>query len=217
MALATWWYEDGQPEMALPDRMSVESPEGDGVIASLAALPTDEVARRRVEGHRPYVISVDGEPAGYGWVAARTCEIGELGICFYLPAGNRYLWDFATLPAFRGRGIYPALLAEIVRRECPPATRLWIIHAPENLPSGVGINRAGFQPVAELSFDAGGGPALAPVNRTNRAMAAAELLGLPLGQEELDPCWACEGCSCDHSPGAAGSCACATIPRDYAR
>ncbi|MGD9933053.1 MAG: GNAT family N-acetyltransferase [Dehalococcoidia bacterium] len=212
MALATWWYEDGQPEMDLPAGMAVDSPDGDCVIAALAGLPHEEVARRCAEGHRPYIIRVDGEPAGYGWVAASTCEIGELGLCFYLPAGNRYLWDFATLPAFRGRGIYPALLSEIVRRECPPATRLWIIHAPENLPSGVGINRAGFQPVAELSFDTAGGPALAPASDTGRASAAAELLGLPLVQDELDPCWACGGCSCDHAPGTAGSCACATVP-----
>jgi len=215
MALATWWYEDGQPEIALPAGMTVEPPEGDFLIASLAGLPTEEVARRRAEGHRPYVISVDGEPAGYGWVATRTCGIGELGFGFYLPAGNRYLWDFATLPAFRGRGIYPALLSEIVRRECPPATRLWIIHAPENLPSGVGINRAGFEPVAELSFDAAGEPSFAPVGGTGRAHAAAELLGLPLVHGELDPCWTCGGCSCDHdhTPGAVHNCACATVPR----
>src|SRR5690606_5272297 len=198
MALATWRYEGGQPEMALPDGMTVESPEGDCVIASLAGLPTEELARRRADGHRPYLISIDGEPAGYGWVATRTCEIGELGICFYLPAGNRYLWDFATLPGFRGRGIYPALLSEIVRRECPPATRLWIIHAPENLPSGVGISRAGFQPVAELSFNAEGGPALSPVDGAGRAQIAAELLGLPLVRDDLDPCRACGGSCVDH-------------------
>ncbi|MGE5595495.1 MAG: GNAT family N-acetyltransferase [Hyphomicrobiales bacterium] len=211
MALATWWYEDGQPEMTLPAGMTVESPQADAAIAAMAALPEAEVARRRAEGHRPYVISVDGEPAGYGWVATRTCDIGELGLRFELPAGNRYLWDFATLPAFRGRGIYPALLAEIVRRECPPATRLWIIHAPENLPSGVGITRAGFQAVAELSFGENGRAALAPAGHTERVQAAAALLGLPLVQDELDPCWACGGCSCDHSQGP-GSCACATIP-----
>jgi hypothetical protein len=169
------------------------------------------VARRRVEGHRPYVISVNGEPAGYGWVATRTCEIGELGLCFYLPTGNRYLWDFATLPKFRGRGIYPRLLAEILRRECPPATRLWIIHAPENLPSAIGIGRVGFTSVAELSFGEGG-VALAPVGPMDRAIAASALIGLPLVDDYLDPCWACGGCSCDHTPGAAGGCACATVP-----
>jgi len=212
MALATWWYEDPQPETELAAGMAVETPERDDVLASLANLSPDEVARRRAEGHRPYLISVDGAPAGYGWVATRTCEIGELELRFELATGNRYLWDFATLPEFRGRGIYPALLSEIIRRECPPATRLWIIHAPENLPSGIGIGRAGFKVVAELSFDDGGRPALAPVDSTGRAQAGAALLGLPLVSSELDPCWACGGCTCDHTPGAPGSCACATVP-----
>lgn len=212
MALATWWYEDGQPEMALAAGMTVESPEENDVLAAVAGVPIKDLRRRRAEGHRPYLISVDGQPAGYGWVAGQSCEIGELGLAFALPAGNRYLWDFATLPAFRGRGVYPALLSEIVRRECPPATRLWIIHAPENLPSGLGITRAGFQAVAELSFDDAGNAALAPVGPPERGQAAAALLGLPLVHDQLDPCWACGGCTCDHTPGAAGSCACATIP-----
>ena len=118
-------------------------------------------------------------------------------------------------PLGRGGACRPRLLSEIVRRECPPATRLWIIHAPENLPSGIGISRAGFEPVAELSFDAAGEPSLAPVGGTDRAHAAADLLRLPLVHEDLDPCWACGGCSCehDHTPGAAHSCACATVPR----
>jgi hypothetical protein len=212
MALATWWYEDGQPEMTLPAGMTVESPAANDMLASLAMLPQREVARRRAEGHRPYVISVDDEPAGYGWVATHTSEIGELALRFDLPAGNRYLWDFATLPAFRGRAIYPHLLSEIVRRECPPATRLWIIHSPENLPSGIGITRAGFQPVADLSFDGGGRVALAPAGGSTRTNAAAALLGVPLVEEDLDPCWACGGCSCDHPPGATVGCACATVP-----
>ncbi len=142
MALATWWYEDGQPALELLSTMTVESPDDEFLLADLCGLRPAEVARRRAEGHRPYTAHVEGEPAAYGWVASERCAIGELELRFDLPAGNRYLWDFATLPPFRGQGIYPRLLAEIVRRECPPATRAWIIHAPENLPSGIGIARA---------------------------------------------------------------------------
>ncbi|MEO8538594.1 MAG: GNAT family N-acetyltransferase [bacterium] len=213
MALATWWYEEGWPTDRLPSGMTVESPDDDNLLASIALLATDVVAHRRTEGHRPYLARVNGQPAAYGWVAKRVVEIGELGLSFELPAGNRYLWDFATLPPFRGRGIYPSLLAEIVRLECPPATRLWIIHAPENLPSGLGIARAGFVPVADLSFDGQNRPALASLGESDRASAAAELLGLPLLQEELDPCWSCGGCACEHTEGAGRTCSCATIPR----
>jgi GNAT superfamily N-acetyltransferase len=212
MALATWWYEDGQPELDLLEGMTVVTPTDDDILASLAQLPIEEVARRRELGHRPYLASVRGEPAAYGWVATRTCDIGELDLAFQLPAGNRYLWDFATLPQFRGRGVYPCLLAEIIRRESPPATRLWIIHAPENLPSAAGINRAGFTPVAELSFDEFSNIALAPATGTDRADEAAELLNVPVVQEALDPCWACGGCSCDRTSESGGRCSCATIP-----
>lgn len=114
MVLATWWFGDGAPSIEPVEGLAVENPLNDSIMAAVAALRLEEVARRRAEGHRPYVISVDGEPAGYGWVATRICEIGELGLCFYLPAGNRYLWDFATLPAFRGRF---AVIAEHVRGE----------------------------------------------------------------------------------------------------
>lgn len=210
MVLATWWYEDGQPPSEPFLGLTVACPPDDGLLAAMAGLPLDEVGRRRADGHRPYVAWIDGEPAAYGWVAAGNSSIGELALSFELPAGNRYLWDFATLPAFRGRGVYPALLGEIVRQECPPATRLWIIHAPENLPSGVGIARAGFQPIAELSFDAEGHPALSPLVEGPRATAGAELLGLPLVHRTLDACWVCGGC--DHSDGSATPCECAITP-----
>ena len=152
MVLATWWYEDGQSGLKLPSDVIVESSVDDETLTLLTGLSPDEICQRRADGNRSYIARVNGAPAAYGWVGTRTCSIGELDLTFTLPAGNRYLWDFGTLPAFRGRGIYPHMLAEILRRECPPAVRLWVIHAPENLPSGIGIARAGFTPVAELSF-----------------------------------------------------------------
>lgn len=210
MSLATWWYEDPRPELAPLERFTVCSVEDDALLARMASLPPEEIAARRAEGHRPYVAWIDGDPAGYGWVATRVASIGELELTITLPPGNRYLWDFATLPEFRGRGVYPHLLAEIARRESPPATRLWIIHAPENLPSGIGISRAGFVPVTELSFDAEGLPALAPLVEGPRPAAAAALLGLPLAAADLAPCWGCGGCTCEHD--ADGHCPCAIQP-----
>ena len=211
MVLATWWYEDGPSALELPTGLTIESPFDDEPVILLTGLSHDEVSRRRADGHRPYVARVDGAPAAYGWVGTRSCSIGELDLNFDLPAGNRYLWDFATLPAFQGRGVYPYMLAEIVRRECPPAVRLWIIHAPENLPSGVGIARAGFIPVAELSFTEDGRPALRGGDDMRRTNAAAELLGLPVVASGLDDCWACGG-SCNAHAGEDGHCDCAIVP-----
>lgn len=210
MALATWWYEDGIPQLALQAGLSVEVATDDRQLAAIAGLPIDEVTGRRANGHRPYLAVLDGEPAGYGWVATRVASIGELNLEIDLPVGHRYLWDFATLPAFRGRGVYPQLLAEIVRRECPPATRFWIIFAPENLPSGIGIERAGFVSIAELSFADDGKAALAPLGDLKRAEEGCRLMGLDLVSRELDPCWTCGGCSCEPSENG---CCCAIAPR----
>ncbi len=212
MVLATWWSEDGQAPIRTLPGLKVECPVGSAELATIAQLAEPEIRRRRADGHRPYLARVDGALAAYGWVATRSCSIGELGLEFELPVGNRYLWDFQTLPEFRGRGIYPRLLVDIIRRECPPATRLWIIHAPENLPSGAGIARAGFLPVAELSFGEDGRPALAVVGNADRAEAGAKLLGLPFAAQTLDPCWACGGCACDHSESGPHLCSCAVDP-----
>lgn len=90
----------------------------------LAALDPAEIRARLAGGHRPYVASLDGAPAAYGWVAGTGATIGELGVTFVLPAGDRYLWDFATLPAWRGRGIYPQLLRAIIAAESATGARL---------------------------------------------------------------------------------------------
>lgn len=203
MGLATWWYEDGIPAVGQVDGFTVEVPQVDDELAAAASLTVAEVARRRKEGHRPYLGRLDGVGVAYGWVATESAEIGELGISFRLPAGHRYLWDFATLPAWRGRGFYPRLLADIVRRESPPATRLWIIHAPENHSSAHGIARAGFRLAAELSLTGEGDPALRSAGDNHRAAEAAHILDLPLIELALSPCWHC---------GPAGRCLCGDGP-----
>ncbi len=71
------------------------------------------------------------EPVGYGWMAQQEAEIGELGLHITLPLTERYLWDFATLPAWQGYGLYPRLLQNFLRQQLLPVERVWIIYAPE--------------------------------------------------------------------------------------
>lgn len=128
-----------------------------------------------------------------------------------LPRGDRYLWDFATLPAWCGRGLYPHLLQGIIAAEAAEAGLLWIIHAPENRASCRGIARAGFVPVGKLSFRADGTAGFRPVDRSARARVGAALLGVPLLDavngtcETLSPCWHCaiEAARRDLLPNAA--------------
>ncbi len=212
MVLATWWYEDGQAQLQPGEGLAIDAPAQVDELCRISGISIEEYWRRSESDNRPYMARLDGQAVAYGWVAARRASIGELNLEFELPAGNRYLWDFGTVPGFRGRGLYPRLLAEITRRECPPATRLWIIHAPENMPSGLGMARAGFLPAAELSLDRQGQVVLAPLGNQPKVDAACELLGLPLVGGELDPCWRCGGCSCAHTHHATGTCCCTILP-----
>jgi hypothetical protein len=164
----------------------------DAMMAELNRISIEDVRARRQDGHRPYVAYLHGTPVAYGWVATRVASIGELDLTITLPGNDRYLWDFATLPEWQGRGLYPCLLQAILGQEEQEAERFWIIYAPENLPSGAGMRKAGFTPAAELSFDADRQVRLAPLGAYDRARAAADLLGVPLIDDPLAPCWCCQ-------------------------
>jgi len=132
-------------------------------------------------------------------MATQEASIGELGLHFALPATERYLWDFATLPEWQGYGIYPRLLQCILTQHVPTVERVWIIHAPENSPSGVGMTKAGLLPIGQLSFRSDGGVGLAPFDSLERAQAGAALLSIPLIESVLAPCWCCGGATHKHS------------------
>ncbi len=207
MALATWWWLDALPFLSPLDEFQVLAHPGDNLLTRLSGLDAAEIQQRRQGGHQPYAAFWRGQPVAYGWVARRRAVIGELGLNLWLRPGHRYLWDFATLPAYRGRGIYPHLLQEILQRERAEAEFFWIIYAPENGPSKQGIRRAGFKTVGHLSLLADGRTALAAAVRSRRSQAGAEFLGVPLVDGDLFPCWHCAGATYPPSPGSAG-CTC---------
>jgi hypothetical protein len=64
-----------------------------------------------------------------------------------------WLYDFATVPEFRGRRLYPALLrfilSDLKERD---VTRAWIGTEPGNVASQHGIRRAGFTLIVESRF-----------------------------------------------------------------
>jgi GNAT superfamily N-acetyltransferase len=185
----------------------------DAQLAAINHITVAEVNQRRQAGHVPYVGYMSEMPVTYGWVAARQASIGELNLVFPIPAENRYLWDFATLPEWQGRGLYPRLLQAIVQTE--RAERFWIIHAPENRPSGVGMQKAGFQAVGQLSFQHDNSLGLIPLDLPERARTGAALLGVPLIEDGLSPCWRCVDqvvCTCKRDPE---SCSCAVQVRSY--
>ena len=178
------------------------------VMARLQRRTEADIQARFEAGHRAYVATLEGEPAAWGWVATYVAAIGELNASFSCAANERYLWNFVTLLAFRARGIYPRLIDAIVRAESIDAECFWIAYAPENHASGAGIRKAGFEIVAELSFDRDGLPAVKDI-RAGGASAASRLLGLPVIDDAVAQCWKCaHGKEGKESSCAPGACSC---------
>ena len=207
MPFAARHRNDPTPELEPLPGLVVRREEDAAVMAALQGRTGAEMTRRFEAGHRAYVAWRDSAPAAWGWVATRTADIGELGSSFAIPAGERYLWNFVTLAAHRGLGIYPRLLEAIVRAEAREAERFWIAYAPENHASGAGIRKAGFVPLAELSFDAAGRAALRAL-LPGGARAASRVLGLPEAQEPLAQCWRCVRAGRGSMACAPGRCRC---------
>jgi GNAT superfamily N-acetyltransferase len=159
------------------------------VMAELQHRTEIDMGRRMWDGHRAYVASVDGVDAAFGWVATEQAMIGEIESAFYIPKGERYLWNFVTLPSFRGKGLYPRLLEAIVQAESMEAERFWVAYAPENYASGIGIEKAGFTTVAQISFDQHGRPAIRML--MDGVPNPAKMLGLRTIDEALAQCWRC--------------------------
>ena len=192
MSFATFWIQDTfAPITPLPGFTASPASDWDE-LAEINHITLAEVMGRLNNGHRLYVARMDGQPVAYGWLATNKVSIGELDINVELPPDDRYLWDFATLPDWQGRGLYPRLLQSILEQEIQNAKRFWIIHAPENLPSGAGMSKAGFEFVGQLSFTVDGKVGLAPYeDSTERARIGADLLQVPLIESVLAPCWTC--------------------------
>lgn len=176
------------------------------LMARLQNRTEAEIHRRYDDEHRSYVAFIGSDAAAWGWVATRTACIGELDAEFRIPRRSRYLWNFVTVPAHRGKGIYPRLLDAIVRAESVHADEFWIAYAPENRASAAGIHKAGFRTVATLSFDQAGGPAIIGIT-IEAGRAAADLLGLPQTTSPLSQCWRCAR-SMSPSSCRTGSCCC---------
>ena len=206
MPLATRHRDDPSPQLEPKIDLVVRRESDTAAMAAVQGRSEAEMAARLAVGHRAYVACIGSVPAGFGWVATRTADIGELGTSFSIPADERYLWNFVTLRAYRGLGVYPRLLDAIVRAESLEASRFWIAYAPENHASGSGIRKAGFATVADLSFDRAGQPAL-------KVLPSQSLPTLPLGLPETDvalaQCWRCSRAVVPRVTHCAeGSCGC---------
>jgi len=149
--------------------------------AAQAGISEAELARRLADGHVPFTARIGPELAAFGWSAIERGHIGGLDLHLTIPTGERYLWDFATLPEYRGRGLYPLLLQETMRQQGADAEWFWIGHDPTNEASRRGIVKAGFRLAGHVVQRVNGALAFtgAPDASAETVRHAAALLGLP--------------------------------------
>lgn len=136
----------------LPARFGRVGLETERELARAMGLADSSLVRQRFEaGRRCYAAWTQDRLVAYGWVSFGEEEVGELGLHLRLLPGEAYLWDCLTLPAYRRRGLYTALLGHMARAlRAEGVQALWIGADYGNRPSQAGIDRAGFTAVADL-------------------------------------------------------------------
>jgi hypothetical protein len=146
---------DQEPPIVLPriqaDFRRVTPDLAPSLASSIGPVYLTEITRRLESGRQCYAAWVDSQVAAYGWVSFVEEEIGELNLRIQLVPGEAYIWDCATLPAFREKLLYSALLIYILGQlRAQNLCRAWIGADQDNIPSQKGIARAGFHHVADL-------------------------------------------------------------------
>lgn len=120
-------------------------------LATSTGLSPEGIIRRLESGRQCYAAWAADQAVAYGWVSFQYEDIGELNLRIRLLPGEAYIWDCATLPAFREKGLYSALLGYILRQlHAQTLCRVWIGADYDNIASQKGMARAGFQHVADL-------------------------------------------------------------------
>jgi GNAT superfamily N-acetyltransferase len=177
MPFATWWRSDPLPELSPLASFTARRVMRWDEAQRVTSLTEHRVHLRYQNGHHLYAAFLDEVPVAYGWAAMQAGGIEELDFSFQVPAGNCYLWDFVTLPAWRGRGVYPHLLQSILR-QADEVTRFWIGYEEHNEASARGIAKAGFKVVGDLAVDQGRVTAFIVFKDSEHARAASGLFDL---------------------------------------
>jgi hypothetical protein len=151
MPFATWWRGDPLPELPPLPGLTVRRSLNRALINQMTGLTRPAIEGRIKADNAFFVALLDREPTAYGWAALREGRIDELLFRFAVPSGNAYLWDFETLPRWRGRNIYPQLLQGITAL-LGGVDRFWIGYEGHNAASARGIAKAGFIVVGDLTI-----------------------------------------------------------------
>ncbi|MGH2345210.1 MAG: GNAT family N-acetyltransferase, partial [Chloroflexota bacterium] len=118
-------------------------------LADAMRIAVGEVRRREADAGTAFLALTDNQIAGYGWVLHGMFRVPELLLEAPLPANHVYIWDCLTLPRYRGRGVFPALLRHMVDELRGQGVRqAWAATAPGNTASMRAFAKANFRLVA---------------------------------------------------------------------
>lgn len=207
MSLYTFSYSDDLTPVKIPAGLKIEVSADIRLLSILGNSTMEEVTKRLANDNLAFVAYLNNQPAAFGWMARDNARIGELDHEFILPPGNRYLWNFRTLEAYRGLGIYPALLQYILQNGDDKANRFWIIHAPENKASLKGIQKAGFEYVGKLYLDEDDKATIEYNETALTFQEELEYMDITLSEQTASSCW---NCSSPYLKKRSPECCCST-------
>jgi GNAT superfamily N-acetyltransferase len=179
MPFETWWRGDPLPNLAPLANFSARPSMDIRLIVPLTELSEQEINIRIQNGNRLYIAFIDTASVAYGWVATREGCIAGFQFSFPILEQECYLWDFVTLPQWRGRGVYPHLLQEIIHQE-RRVERFWIGYELGNEASAHGIEKAGFHIVGDLFIAEDRASGFVLFNKSKYALASSNFFHLPI-------------------------------------
>ena len=139
-------------EPGLPLQIGVLKESGvDDHVAFRPELPRARLLDRLSSAQECFVARHDGRIVSACWATKKTAWIDYLGCELALAAGEVYLFDAYTLPAYRGQGTAPALcLYQLSHFRGQGLRRAMRATFPENLPALRAHAKSGFRPYAVL-------------------------------------------------------------------
>jgi ribosomal protein S18 acetylase RimI-like enzyme len=155
---ALWAVESAAAARSRAPRAAVVfrevGPDAAEPLATAMGLPGATAAAGRFTGGRRCYAAWDGDRiAAYGWASRGSECVGELERAFHMAPDEAYIWDCVTLPEYRGRGLYSALLAYMLSAlRDAGVRRTWIGASLDNQPSIQGFMNAGFRPAIKLVY-----------------------------------------------------------------
>jgi ribosomal protein S18 acetylase RimI-like enzyme len=124
--------------------------------ASVITACARSYARIRNANRSLHTILVNGKLAacGYSYWATEPANLTETpGAVLHFEPNSVSLYDFHTIPEFRGRRVYQALLTQILnKRFAEGAAHAYITVLQSNTASRIAIERVGFQLIREHQY-----------------------------------------------------------------